>query len=109
MSRTIINLDEHDMKKLNNHEDVTIHTRHTSHVGEKITIQHKKPPVVKEKTFGDIYDEFLTLGAIDSSRIEEYRPCDLPHHTPAIYGAIKVFLKGGGYIIYKPASLIKEG
>ena len=67
--------------------------------------EQKREAVNKTKTFGDIWNEFLTefnINQYDNNPIKDWRPCTEMYGVPFIQGAIVVWLKNGSKIIYIP-------
>lgn len=52
--------------------------------------------------YWEIYKQFLNSTNIDTDIIGDFRPCEQPYYDVDIPGAIIIWLKIGGKIIYVP-------
>lgn len=79
-------------------EDLNFYVDPLGHIAElKEMIKRDKE---NKKTYGDIFEEFLTETHIDRQVIEDYRPCYEMFDVPNIANAIVVWLGNGAKIIY---------
>lgn len=79
-------------------EDLNFYVDPLGHIAEleKMIKRDKE----NERTYGDIFEEFLTETHIDRQCIENYRPCCEMFDVPNITNAIVVWLRNGSKIIY---------
>lgn len=79
-------------------EDLNFYVDPLGHIAElKEMIRKDKE---NEKTYGDIFEEFLIETHIDRQVIEDYRPCCEMFDVPNIANAIVVWLRNGAKIVY---------
>lgn len=55
-------------------------------------------------TYGSIEKRFIEVTGIDTSVVDDYRPCIKLFDVPNIPGAIVMWLKNGDKIVYIPKS-----
>lgn len=61
---------------------------------------------INVKTYGDLLDEFKEKYPSLADHIDDYRPCLTPYFEYYIPGAIVVYLKNGGQVLYISENLI---
>lgn len=60
----------------------------------------------QEKTWDDIYREFLKVTDIDKNLVQDYRPCGPPYCNVAFSDTIIVWVKNKGIFLYNPKMIV---